>query len=190
MSRLALSITATLLSCVNVLAQGNVPEKPAPTCGVVEIYKKDGWVIPGLLNAKVNPRGRFTNIPGVFITPIDPLTTETVLTKIGYSSEGGGRIYLEDAPIRILELRAWDYEGHIFAYSVLYELQVMNHSERRALGAATTVFFYDVDGSGVFTVRRHDKGVLGKIGIPDLPANIRKNSRTSVVPDDPVLDPK
>ena|ERR1700722_1643367 len=137
-----------------VFAQQRVTTTTPPTCNCSEIYNKNGWSIPGLANAKVNFSGAFKQVPGVSVTELSPVEAESTITEISCSPSAEGRLEVNDRPIKILKLRAWEYERHVFAYSVEYELQVMEDGSRVPLGAMTGMIFYDLDGSGLFTVRK------------------------------------
>jgi hypothetical protein len=57
-------------------------------------------------------------------------------------------------PIRILALWAFDFKGRTFAYGLSYGIDAMQDGSRVPLGAASGVMFYDVDGTGRFTIIR------------------------------------
>lgn len=172
MPRLAFTIILLSFGFTAPFPQQPAPKTAVPTCSFSEIYKADGWTIPGLLNAKVKYRAPYQNVPGVFVTEFLPLEPETTITNVRGSYSVSGRLMIQDAPIRILKLRGWEYEGRLFAYSVEYEIQAMENGARVALGAATAVMFYDVDGSGLFKVRK--PGGSRPFGIPDMPPNTPK----------------
>jgi hypothetical protein len=132
---------------------------PARTCSFSEIYKPEGWTVPGLKDASiqmrgnVKMRGNFTNLPGVTLTKLQPVNEETMITEI-YCSPDQGRLEIEELPIRILELTQYEYKGHVFAYGLEYEKNVIHNGERSRLAAASGFLFYDPDGSGRFTIRK------------------------------------
>jgi hypothetical protein len=125
------------------------------TCGSTEIHKKEGWTVPGLLNAKIKSHATYRNIPDFTITILKPVDDQATLTNIWCSSRNGGTITLEDAPIRVLKLWSWEYKGRIFAYSVEFGKQAIQHGERIDIGAASGLVFYDKEGSGIFSVRKY-----------------------------------
>src|SRR5215472_3218888 len=133
-------------------------EPTAPACNFAEIYKADGWSIPGLQNAKIKQKANFVNLPGVVVTKLEPSVTEATLTQISCSREHPGRIEIEEKPIGILELTAYEYKGRVFAYGLYYEGQAIEDSARVRLGCASSYLFYDVEGSGHFTLRNGRHG--------------------------------
>jgi hypothetical protein len=103
----------------------------------------------------------------VFITVLEPAEAETNITEI-YCAEGHpGRLMIDERPIRILALWSLDFGGQIFAYRISYALQTIDDGKRHELGAASVLFFYDMDGSGRFTMR--DSTMIGFLPsfIPD-----------------------
>jgi len=148
------------------------PETQAapPTCSFSEIYNKDGWTVPGVDGAKVKQRAKFTNMPGVFVSILEPLETETNMTEVVCDRNHPGRLEIEDAPIVILALWSFDFGGKVFAYRISYGCEAMDHGKRDHLACSSTAFLYDVDGSGNFT-QRDGGGVNGK-GIGFMPSFI------------------
>src|ERR1700719_3769691 len=151
-------------------SQQSIPKPTSPTCSFSEIYKADGWTVPGLLNASVKKRGTFSNIPGVTVTIFEPAQTESTITAIQCSRDDGGRLEIEKLPIRILELSAYEYLGRTYAYGLSYEKQAIQNGTRVPLGAASGFLYYDLSNSGRFTVRKSAKWPF----IPDLPPNAPK----------------
>ena len=131
----------------------NTENIPSPACNFGEIYKAEGWKIPGLDKvAKERETGNLTNLPGVSLTKLHPLEPEASLEAIFCPYDHRGRLTVEDAkPIRIMALWAFAYSGHIFAYRIEYSDEAIENGQRHELASASSVFFYDVDGSGRFT---------------------------------------
>src|SRR5437762_880028 len=100
----------------NAFPQQNASTAIMPTCSFSEIYREGGWTIPGLRGAKVKgERAKLTNMPGVFVTMLMPVESKTVLTDIWCPPDHSGRLEIEDQPIRIIDLWAFDVAGHVFA---------------------------------------------------------------------------
>ncbi len=155
MSRASWIVLIAVLS-VNAQSQrAPVDGIATPTCNYSELYRKDGWTIPGLDGAKAEgKRMALTNIPQMYVTVLEPAQLESTLTDIWCSREHSGRIEVEDRPIQILHLWAFDFAGRTFAYGVSYSIDVMEDGKRMPIGASSSVLFYDVDGSGRFTLNR------------------------------------
>ncbi|MGA3371658.1 MAG: hypothetical protein ABSC48_07845 [Terracidiphilus sp.] len=155
---------ATLLIVIGaapVFSQQPAKSDAPPTCSFSEIYRKDGWTVPGASGAKAKkPRAPLGNIPGVFLTMLEPGEAETNMATISCSRDHPGRLEIEeDAPIQILALWSFDFGGRIFAYRVVYGCEVINSGKREHLACASTVFFYDMDGSGRLTLSDGGRGV-------------------------------
>src|SRR5215467_8431767 len=91
----------------SMLPQQSEAKPSAPACNSAEIYKADGWLIPGLANAKVKFRANFANLPGVTVIRLEPSDGEAFFTRIHCSQEHNGRIEIEEEPIGIIELTAY-----------------------------------------------------------------------------------
>jgi hypothetical protein len=150
------------------------------SCSFAEIYSKAGWSIPGLDRATVkNPRARLTNLPGVFVTILQPGEPETTFQRIGCSREHVGRLEIEKEPVKILELWSYDFDGRVFAYRISFAREAVSDGVRSELAAASTVFFYDMDGHGVFTILRNVGGGLDAYRpmVPDWTNNIQRKTK-------------
>jgi hypothetical protein len=152
------SLAAILVIPVAVCAFSQQPTKndATPTCSFSETYKKDGWTVPGLVGAKAKkPRAPLSNIPGVFLTMLEPANPETDIAEVSCTRDHPGRLEIEEnAPIKILNLWSFDFGGRIFAYRVEYARESIQDGKRYELASESGVFFYDLDGSGHFTVMR------------------------------------
>ena len=149
MLRLCCAVFCMLVIVGNASSQSPISNAPTPSCHFSEVYRKDGWIIPGLEGAKTGgQRMVFKNLPGVYVTILEPTTSESAITDIWCSREYTGRIELEDQPIRILHLWTFDFGGRKFAYGLSYSIDAIENGKRIPVGAASAVIFYDVDGSG------------------------------------------
>ena len=154
MFRSFLTILLLALTGRAAIPQQAAHKEESPKCSFSEAYRKDGWTIPGLQQATVKSRAAFKNIPGVFAITLSPVEPETTIMQISCSRDHSGQIEIEDLPIRILDLTAYEYNGRVFAYGISYEKQAVENNVRVPLGAASGVLFYDRDRSGRFTVRK------------------------------------
>jgi hypothetical protein len=120
------------------------------TCAFNEIHQKEGWEIPGLDRAKpIGRRGAFPYIPGGQVTLLSPGKSEATFT---YYSCDKSRLDVTNTPIAVLQLYRYDIEGRVFAYYVKFLKQRFVDGKRSDAGSVTSVFFYDVDGSGKFVL--------------------------------------
>jgi hypothetical protein len=145
---------------------GHVVQHPE-NCSFSELYKKEGWTVPGLAGAKAGKRAQFQNIPGVFVTILKPNEPEATITEIRCSQTKNGRIEIEERPIGILDLRAIDFNGKLFAYGLTYGKEVIENGQRHSVAAATSIIIYDTDGSGKFTLRSGSDLAIWPITVPD-----------------------
>jgi hypothetical protein len=101
----------TFTSVLIVLASGTLfPQQPnpgttTPACSFSEIYRAEGWTVPGLAGAKVKgQRAKFSNIPGVFVAVLTPVESESTTTDIWCPPDHAGRLEIEEQPMGILNL--------------------------------------------------------------------------------------
>jgi hypothetical protein len=125
-------------------------------CDIKEVFRKEGWNVPGLKGASVLGSKRpYPTMPGVSITTLKPTQTQTTFTYYDCSSEQRGRLQITEYPIGILWLGRVDYRGKTFAYLIHFGRQKYVKRKREDAGAESTFVFYDLDGSGRFTLRRY-----------------------------------
>jgi hypothetical protein len=165
-TRLVFAISlAAFLPCI---ASSQQPTDKEPVrCGFLDMYREEGWTIPGLKNSTTKYRGAFKNLPGIFVTELLPSETETKVLQIYCSAKHPGSLEIKDLPIRVLHLTAYEFNGHVFAYGVSYEKEEIENGTRVPLGAASGMIFYDIHGSGRFTICKSAKWPF----IPDPPAS-------------------
>ncbi len=144
-------------------------EKEAATpCGYSELYRKEGWVIPGINGAKKkHEHMAVPGKPGTYATELQPTTRASTIQVFRCSREHAGRLEVEDVNMGIGSLYSFDVGGRIFAYSLVYGVD--------GIGAEWSVMFYDLDGSGRFTSRRAERSSLVPELIPDWVKKSRGN---------------
>jgi hypothetical protein len=151
----------------NALSQP-LSKAPAPLCSFSELYRKDGWAIPGLEGARIKgQRMAFNNLAGVYVTMLEPATSESIITDVWCSRDHDGRIEIEDRPIRVLNLWSFDVGGRKFAYGLSYGVEAIQNGKRIPVGTSAALMFYDVDGSGRFKVLRGAKFPFVPDMVPD-----------------------
>jgi hypothetical protein len=151
--------------------QQPIQSETSPVCNFSEVYRKDGWTVPGVKDAKVKrERVTMSNFPGVFVAMLQPTDPETFIADVHCSRDHRGRLEIEDRPIKILDLWSFDFGGHLFAYRIHYEEEALSDGKRGELASASTVFFYDLDGFGKFTLIKGPTtgaGLFAPAFIPD-----------------------
>jgi len=144
-----------VLGTMNARCQSKTEQNTGPTCSFAEVYRQEGWTIPGLDGAKKQLRQAWKDKPGFFITSLQPSQPESfIFPNASCPYDHPGRLVIENRPIRVMNLISWDYQGKVFGYEVVYALQVIENGARTELAAATAVQFFDIDGSGRFSVMR------------------------------------
>ena len=189
MDRIVCVIVLIIVASAAVYSQEGLDKTATSACSYFELYRKDGWTIPGVHGAKVkSKRMAFTNIPGVYVTMLEPSKSESTMTDIWCSREHNGRIEIEDRPIRILDLWAFDFGGRPFAYGLSYGVDVVENGKRMPIGASTSLIFYDLDGSGRFTLSRGARFPFTPDMVPDWvkdrPKGSAKQAQSTVSPRD------
>ena len=132
---------------------------PSPTCEFSEIYRKEGWIIPGRDGANKKWRVPTPNKPGVYMTELVPTQRASTVQSFECSREHAGRLEIAEIQMGIESLRAFDVEGRTFAYKLSYGVD--------GIGASWLVTFYDLDGSGRFALRRSERSTFVPELIPD-----------------------
>src|SRR5437667_7528629 len=137
-------------------------------CAFSEIYWKDGWTIPGRPGTvdATSRRPIGSTLPDVFATKLTPTTTEATLTRIACAHDKEGRLQVDEEPIGIIWLLSYDFRGKTFAYGIRYVDEWIHDGTRRQLGSESQVVFYDLDGSGRFTLMKGPRPLLPDF-IPD-----------------------
>jgi len=170
MSRLGLAIILVAVASGNAFSQQTTNADASKGCTFSEVYRKVGWAIPGMPAVPVQgkyPRKPYSDMPGVFVTALEPNPVETTITVIWCSRDDDGRLQIDDEPIGVISLMAYDFDGRVFAYAVRYGMQSILEGKRSQLGGVSQAIFYDLDGSGRFTLMRGPGGPIVPSFIPD-----------------------
>jgi hypothetical protein len=138
-------------------AQLPTSESTEKHCNFSEVYREQGWTIPGASGAV--PKGdrlTLSNIPGVFVTEMNAGKSDLSLMLFACPQDFPGRLTVRTSPVRVLAMSKFDFKGRVYAYAAQYEPQVVvNGSPQRSLGFVQ-VIFYDVDGAGLFKVMKFE----------------------------------
>ena len=164
----ALKISAVVFACASC-ASGQKPirSEAMSGCDPYGFVQEEGWTIPGLRGAARKEHAAFKNIPGVYVTILQPVDVKTAATFGRCSQEG--RVETEVIPIKITRLCSYEMGGRTFAYFVDY-VDIFS-------GGASTMFFYDLDGSGRFTLARYPKDVHGSMIPAFVPDWVKKERK-------------
>jgi hypothetical protein len=156
--RISWSIALIVVASAIAYSQ-EASDKAAPTCGYSELYRKDGWVIPGIKGAKKKWRAAVPDKQGVYMTALEPTERAATIQTFRCSREHTGRLEVEDVDVGVGDLASFDVGGRIFAYNLVYGVD--------GIAAVTFVRFYDLDGSGRFTLIRGERNRFVPELIPD-----------------------
>jgi hypothetical protein len=148
-----LTLILVALPSGTACSQNAPKDNQTPGCSFSEIYRKEGWVVPGLDGAKAkSQRSKLGSMPGVFVTKLDPVQPESNLTEVWCPPDHPGRVEVDLEPVKIVDLWSYDFGGRVFAYRVLYARErVQNDGTREDTGTVIALYFYDVEGTGRFT---------------------------------------
>jgi hypothetical protein len=150
------ALVLTLAVFVGANAHSQTPQQvnSSPSCSFSEIYREDGWTVPGRVGAK--PKGKraeLSTLPGVFVTKLEPTQSEADFTEVWCPPDHPGRVEVDQVPIKIVDLWSYDLDGRVFAYRLLYARErIEANGTREDTGMVIALYFYDVDGSGKFTM--------------------------------------
>jgi len=170
-------VTFVLFAATAGASRHRLFDQPAPIlhsnvqCGFSEVYQRDGWRIAGLSGATDGgPRAALTlhtegkedeSKQGIFVTSLNAGKLDLRLTVLQCSQDFPARLVIRVVSVRVLEMWRFDFDGKIFAYGARYEPQTV---PRRGVPHSTLeyvqVVFYDVDGSGRFTVMQYQNSRL------------------------------
>lgn len=147
-------------------------------CAFAEIYKSDGWTIPGLAGSKEaiirkdevqipgvaatqprTARASLSGMPGVFATRLEPGYSDVQVDFPYCSADQEGRLVLQSTTAKVTQLWRFDFSGKVFAYGVVYVSPNPSLSSVR-------VFFYDPDGAGRFSVAKYPKMFFASLELP------------------------
>jgi len=150
-------------------AQSSNPESGEKGCGFSEAYLQQGWSMPGVPGAV--PKGdrlSLSNRPGVFVTEMKPGKSDFTLTVLQCSLDSPGRLVVRPLHVKVLALWRFDVDRRVFAYGVQYEPQYVVGGLSSGSLEYVQAIFYDVDGSGRFTVMRYDNArMFGSLQVPE-----------------------
>jgi hypothetical protein len=173
-------VVALGLGALNAVCQDTSQVKTIVTCTFSEVYAEEGWTIPGLDGAKRQQHQASKDNPGFFITQLQPVKAETFISPdVSCPYDHPGRLEIKNRPIRVMSLLSWDYEGKVFGYVVFYALQDIQQGVRTELAEASTLQFFDVDGSGRFTVMRPPSDIKRQLAPAIIPGWIQRLSGES-----------
>ena len=155
-----LVIVASILSVNAYAGHSNTS-----SCQYSELYKKEGWFVPGREGAK-STRAR-TAVSGkmdIYFTVLQPARRESTIQVYRCSREHIGRLEIEDITMGIGYISSFDVGGRVFAYSLTYGVNATDIGTQVPVAAVWSVKFYELDGSGRFTLRRSERNRI----VPEL----------------------
>jgi hypothetical protein len=159
--RLALVLVSLSLICHGDQSPEARQESDGHLCRFDSVSHFGGWTVPGLVgSAPTDVRRTFPNAPGLTALRLRPAKTSVKLAILRCSRRASGRIDFELTLVKTLELWRCEFRGRIFAYAASYEPQHIEGGERRGTLGFVPVIFYDIDGSGKFSIMRYPGGTL------------------------------
>ena len=156
-------------------AQAQEPQTCPQSCGISEVLNRNGWKIPGLSRGLSGRHAQWTTggLENVFVDFLEPISAQASVVLVSTSRGRVGTVEVREQPVEVTEILRFTMNGHIFAYRVTaVPVSVDKHGKRTPLGSEERLGFYDVDGSGRFTVMR-DAGTLEPF-VPVIPDWVRK----------------
>lgn len=164
-----------MLSCwcfviaVSAFAQvGNSPcEKES--AHIHQVFKKGGWVIPGLDGSHAVSKRISVNNSGaanIFRTQLAPRKGE-ILTDLPYYILKCDQLEIKQQPFAIRNISQFDVEGKVFAYFVEGTYTNSVRPPVTYAGAVSYFLFVDSTGSGTFDLYQTDVSLPFKSGVPD-----------------------
>lgn len=170
MRRQNILIALALTLCVShAFAQAPAASASSSKCQFSEVFLQQGFTIPGTDSAKSKQRTALAKHTGMFVTKYELLDADSNLTIATCKSTQEGRLEIKEITAKIIKLWAFDAGSKPFAYRVEYA-EVANGES----GASAIIFFYDLDGSGTFTLFKYAdpaKGIMLPSIIPDWAQN-------------------
>jgi hypothetical protein len=175
MRRIILTMAAMIVFLGGSYSQQS-REKGSPTpCSYSELYRKDGWMVPGLKGAKIKvKRMAVEDSPGMSMMVLEPTEPEPTITVFRCSRDHVGRMEIDEIPIGIITLWAFDFGGRTFAYRLSYGIDTIENGQRMPTGSAANVMFYDLDGSGRFVLRKSAGGPSDSVAPAPIPEWVTK----------------
>jgi hypothetical protein len=160
------------LCCVGVVIATAGAQTP---CCVRELYKPEGWNIPGLAGAVT--RSQSTEQDGrILVETMKPGAPAASIMVVACASDTPGRLEIHEQTVDVQELRRYSAHGRVFAYRVNAGHVSISGRTRIALGAAEVLMYYDTDGGGLFKLREYGSSVPYGLRVPDwvrVPAGTR-----------------
>jgi len=172
---LLFALLSTLL-CVVAAGESGKETGTQCDCHLTSLYNKSGWAIPGLEgSSEKSPRASYGADNGkgqVFVTRMKAGPKPAAITWLHCSARFEGTTEVQALDVDALELWAFDVDGKVFAYGVTAGwLGPPDASGHRAqIGSVSDVLFYDMDGSGKFTLMRYTKVPFA----PEIPEWLKK----------------
>src|SRR2546422_8133769 len=158
--------------------EGQVVPTSGGSCQVKELFKEEGWEIPGLSRTVLRSHGRYTSegIPdNVFVDILESQAPQASLMFVGQSSEAS-RMEISIRSIDVTKIERFEMNGNVFGYRITGVIAAFDDSGRRIhFGSEEHAYYYDPVGSGKFSVMHYDVGeVIFKIVVPEWAKQTKK----------------
>lgn len=167
---LVAAVTFLMVWADRASAQVGSLESDRQQCSFSGVYQQGGWTIPGLSGAiPSGPRASLVyrvdgiedpRVAGVFSTTLRAGNAHSNLTLLRCSPDASGQLIARFLPVKVLEMRRFDFNGKVFAYGINYEVELMGPGGLRGSLEYVPVVLYDTDGSGHFTLLKYATGSM------------------------------
>ena len=144
---------------------------PSSTCS-------EGWKVPGLEGAKASDEQSSPEAKSeIRLRVLKPAQAEGALTLVRCPADSPGRVEINEVPVKVLQLLAYEYAGSLFAYRVSFTQETsLAGGTRTETGGESAVFFIDVDGTGRFKLMKPPSSLKELYVPPVVPDWVRRSA--------------
>ena len=143
-----------------------------------EFYRSEGWKVPGLEGAKASDEQSSPEAKSeIRLRVLKPAQAEGALTLVRCPADSPGRVEINEVPVKVLQLLAYEYAGSLFAYRVSFTQETsLACGTRTETGGESAVFFIDVDGTGRFKLMKPPSSLKELYVPPVVPDWVRRSA--------------
>jgi hypothetical protein len=143
-----------------------------------EFYRSEGWTVPGLKGAKASGEQSPPEAKSeIRLKVLKPAQVEGALTLVRCPADSPGRVEVDEVPVKVLQLLAYEYAGSLFAYRVSFTQETsLADGTRTETGGESAVFFIDLDGTGRFKLMKPPSSLRELYAPPVVPDWVRRSA--------------
>ncbi len=126
-------------------------------CAFTQAFRKEGWTVPGRLNAKLRPRANLVingNATDIYVTYLAPPEQPVMLLLPSCSTSQPGTLELPMRLVRIHEIWQFDAGKRVFALGIRADHLDRERGRIVELLGASRILYLDDKGDGVFRIMR------------------------------------